>query len=100
MTVRETGNRPPPHPDRDACTYGNTDGNGDADGYPDVHRHRHTYRYPNAEPDRDVHCRHTRVTPPLTCSNGITWNVSTARQVHVHEGGNVWLTKTVPTDSG
>ena len=39
-------------------------------------------------------------TPPLTCSNGITWNVSTARQVHVHEGGNVWLTKTVPTDSG
>ena len=52
--------QPPPPPDRDACTYGNTDGNGDADGYPDVHRHRHTYRYPNAEPDRDVHCRHTR----------------------------------------
>jgi hypothetical protein len=38
------------------------------------------------------------VTPP--CPNGLSWDVSPPLLVSAQSGGNLWLAKTVPTDTG
>ncbi|MEO8604017.1 MAG: dockerin type I repeat-containing protein [bacterium] len=39
-------------------------------------------------------------TPTNTCANGLAWNVSSPLTVSTQTGGSLWLTKTVPTDTG
>jgi len=39
-------------------------------------------------------------TPTSTCANGLAWNVSSPLLVSTQTGGEIWLTKTVPTDTG
>lgn len=39
-------------------------------------------------------------TPTATCPNGLRWQVSPPTLISAQTGGNLWLTKTVPTNSG
>ena len=39
-------------------------------------------------------------TPTATCPHGVSWQVSPATLISAQTGGNLWLTKTVPTSSG
>ncbi|MGH7785354.1 MAG: hypothetical protein ACRERC_00715 [Candidatus Binatia bacterium] len=39
-------------------------------------------------------------TPTPTCPNGLAWNLSPATLISAQTGGNLWLAKTVPTDTG
>ena len=42
----------------------------------------------------------TTPTPTATCANGLAWNVSSPLTISTQSGGDLWLTKTVPTDTG
>jgi hypothetical protein len=39
-------------------------------------------------------------TPTATCPHGLDWQMSPPQLISAQSGGNLWLTKTVPTDSG
>lgn len=39
-------------------------------------------------------------TPTATCRDGLTWNVSSPQLISQQSGGDIWLTRTVPTDTG
>ncbi|MDX2169207.1 MAG: dockerin type I repeat-containing protein [Deltaproteobacteria bacterium] len=39
-------------------------------------------------------------TPTQTCQSGLAWNVSSPVTISTQTGGNLWLTRTVPTDGG
>ncbi|MBX3027926.1 dockerin type I repeat-containing protein [bacterium] len=39
-------------------------------------------------------------TPTATCISGLGWNISAPLLVSSQSGGNVWLSRTVPTDAG
>ncbi len=39
-------------------------------------------------------------TPTQTCVSGLAWNVSAPLTISQQSGGEVWLTRTIPTDSG
>lgn len=39
-------------------------------------------------------------SPTATCLSGLAWNVSSPRLVSQQSGGDVWLSRTVPTDFG
>lgn len=39
-------------------------------------------------------------TATATCREGLRWGMNEPVLVHVHQGGNVWLAKTVPTTEG
>jgi hypothetical protein len=39
-------------------------------------------------------------SPTQTCISGLAWNVSSAHLVSQQSGGDVWLSRTVPTDFG
>ena len=39
-------------------------------------------------------------TPTATCISGLGWHVSSPQLISTQSGGEVWLSRTVPTDSG
>jgi hypothetical protein len=39
-------------------------------------------------------------TPTATCATNTEWDLSPGQVLSVQQGGNLWLTKTVPTDQG